>query len=114
MDDVSAAILLAQTLVGAPALNTSAPEERAASADRENLSGREVDNEEAHAVGEHLLQRRDRILARGELGVDDREGLVEEAPGGVVVIQRHAGAGDEVIRGRDIQDRDRFARECAS
>ena len=43
------------------------------------------------------------------LRIDDREGLVEEAPGGVV-IHRHPRAGDEVIRGRDIQDRDRFAR----
>ena len=55
------------------------------------------------------FKRRDRIVAWGELGVDDRKGLVEEAAGGVVVVHRHARAGDEVIRRRDIEDRNRIA-----
>ena len=78
--------------------------------DSENLGGREIDDEKAHAVGEHLLQWRDRIIPWRELGVDDRKGLVEEPAGGVVVVHRHARAGDEIVRRRDVEDRDRFAR----
>ena len=44
-----------------------------------------------------------------ELGVDDREGLIQEASGCVVVVHRHPCAGDEVVRRGDIQDGDRLA-----
>ena len=110
MDHIGAAVLLAQTVVG----RAGVEHQRACGArrvgDRENLGGGKIDDEKAHAVGEHLVERRDRIVAGGELGVDDREGLVEEAAGGVVVVHRHARAGDEVVRGRDIEDGDRLAR----
>jgi hypothetical protein len=36
--------------------------------------------------------------------------LIEEAASGVVVVYRHARAGNEVVGRRDIQDRDRLAR----
>ena len=77
--------------------------------DCEKLCGRKIDDEKTHAVGEHPCQGCDRIFAWGELGVGDREGLVEEPAGCVVVVHRHARAGDEVICRRDIEDRDRLA-----
>jgi hypothetical protein len=57
-----------------------------------------VSDEKADAIGEHPVQRRNPIFARVEIGVDER----------------HARAGDEVVRGRDIEDRDRFARLASS
>ena len=109
MDDVGAAILVAQTLVRGAGVKDQRARGARGVGERENLCGREIDDEKAHAVGEHLLQGRGRIIAWGELGVGDRKGLVEEAAGGVVVVHRHARAGDEVIRRRNIEDRNRIA-----
>ena len=78
--------------------------------DGENFRSGEVDDEKPYAVLEHAIQRPKRILAGRELRVDNGEGLVEKAPGGVIVVHRHARAGDKVVRGRDIKDRDRVAR----
>ena len=110
MDHIGAAVLLAQTIVGRARVEHQRARGARRVGDRENLGRGKIDDEKAHAVGEHVLQRGNRIVAGGELGVDDREGLIEEAAGRVVVIHRHARAGDEVVRGRDIENGDRLAR----
>ena len=110
MDHIGATILLAQAIVRRARIEHERAEGAGRVGDGENLGRGKVDDEKAHAIVEHALERRDRILAGGELGVDDREGLIEEAAGRVVVVHRHARTGDEVVGRRNIQDRDRFAR----
>ena len=104
MNHIRATVLLAQTLVGGAGVEHQRARGPRRVGDCENFGRRQIYDEEAHAVGEHILQRPNRIVARGELGVDDREGLVEEAAGGVVVVHPHARAGDEVVRGRDVEN----------
>ena len=110
VDHIGAAVLLAQAIVGRARVEHQRTRGARRVGDRKNLGGGKIDDEKAHAVGEHVLQRGNRIFAGGELGVDDREGLIEESAGRVVVIHRHARAGDKVVRGRNIEDGDRLAR----
>ena len=110
MNHIGAAVLLAQTIVGRAGIEDEYARGARAVGDGENFRSGEVDDEKPYAVLEHAIQRPKRILAGRELRVDNGEGLVEKAPGGVIVVHRHARAGDKVVRGRDIKDRDRVAR----
>ena len=110
MNHVGSTVLFAQAVVRRARVEHHRAKGAGRVGDRKNLGRGKVDDEKAHTVGQHFFQGRDRIFAWRELGVDDREGLIEEAASRVVVVHRHARAGDEVVRGRDVEDRDRFAR----
>ena len=110
MDDVGAAILLAQAVVGRPGVEDQRALILGGVGDLEKRVGRQIDDQVAHALVEERLRRRERVVVRGELDVLDREGLVEEFAGRVVVGHRHLGAGDKVVGGGNIDDRDRLPR----
>ena len=112
MNDIGSTVLLAQAVIGRACVEHQRARGARSVGDCEKLGGRKVDDEKRTPSSSIPVSGRDRVFAWGELGVDDREGLIEEAAGRVVVVHRHARAGDEVVRGRDIEDRDRLAR-CA-
>jgi hypothetical protein len=110
VDDVGAAILLAQAVVGRPSIEDERALILGRVGDLEQRVGRQIDDEVAHALVDKRPRRGCGVVVRAELDVLDRERLVEELAGRVVVGHRHPGAGDELVGGRDIEDRDRLAR----
>ena len=55
MDHIGAAVLLAQTIIRGARIEDQRARGPRGVGDRENLGGREVDDEKAHAVVEHGL-----------------------------------------------------------
>ena len=109
MDDVGAAILLAQAVVGRSGVEDERALVLGGVGDLEQRVGRQIGDQVAHALVEKRPRRGDRIVVRSELDVLDRKRLIEELAGRVVVGHRHLGSGDEIVGGRDIDDRDRLA-----
>ena len=109
MKHVGAAILLAQAVVRRARVEDQRFLGPRRVRDRKKLVRGQISDDVPDARGEHVVERRDRIVAGPELCVDDRKGLIEELSGGVVVRHRHARAGDEIVRGRNVKNGDCLA-----
>ena len=106
MDHVGAAILLAQPVV----VRAGIEEKQAALASgvgglEQHLRGKVGDDQRDAAIGK-LRHRRCGIVAAFEACRLNRERLVEELAGGVVILDRELRAGDAVV-GRGLLERER-------
>ena len=104
MDHVGAAILLAQPVVDGAGVQ----QQRPAIAERigclQQIVRRKVGNDEAVARGKRRCGFCDVVILL-EPDFFQREALVEEFPGGVVVLDSQAGAGHSVVLGRQFDER---------
>ena len=107
MDQVGAAVFLAQPVVSRAGIE----QKNAAPAPRigglEQRVRRQVGDDERNTAPRKVLDRGGRIVGILQPYVLEREALVEEFSGRIVVLDRQPGARDTVIGGRNIEQRDR-------
>ena len=104
MDDVGAAVLLAQPFVGRAGVEHQRLLVAGKVSDFQQRVRRQIDDQEADAGVEKALRHGDRIRAGRKLHVFDRERLVEKLSGRVVVGHRQLRPGDEIGGGGDVED----------
>ena len=105
MNDVGAAVLLAQSIVDRADIEENKSRDRPASAALSSASaGRSASTSDTPRSPARARRQRHRPCRRAALL--QREALVEEPAGRVVVVDRELRAGDPVVVGRDVGQRE--------
>jgi hypothetical protein len=108
VDDVGAAILLPQ-----PIVDRRGVEQKHAARFRriggfEQSIGGQIGDDKRDALTGQCRHRRGWIVIGLETHIDQREALIEEASGGVVILRRHLGARQPIVGRRHLRQRDRL------
>jgi hypothetical protein len=105
VEHVGAAILLAQSVVERARIEYDYAALTHRIGDLELRIGRQVGDDQRDAALDHRRGGRHRVVLLADAHVLQRETLVQEPAGGVVVVDRHLGARQPVVLGRRLEQR---------
>src|SRR5262245_33670392 len=97
MDDIGAAVLLPQTIIGRSGVEKQYPIGFSRISSFKQVVSGEVGYDERNAPACELMYGRCRIVTGLQLYVDERITLIEKPAGRVIVLDRHLSAGESVV-----------------
>jgi len=107
VDDVCAAILFPEPVVRRARIEKKYPTPASGIGGFQQLIGGEIGDHHRHAQTGQRSNRCRGIVFGLDLHVFERKGLVEKTPGGVVVVNSELSAGQSIVLGRLLDQRDR-------